>query len=377
MAKLHDHVEYVKLVKDIVEQAKASGHKVKEEATKLELLAPFFTMLGYDLADPKECVPEYAAQFGTEQFPTKVDWVFCREGCPLFMVEAKALHEPLQPAWMQLYDYFSEQPNVKVGILTNGAEWRFYTDLNSPNALDTDPFARWDIYSDEPAPIEVFKLLKKPNFDAETIRELARKTRRDQQVMNDEVKRLLAPSEEFIKLAIKKETIEPHRAGVNIVEYWRPFVASALTQWARRTPAAAGPASPTVSHPSKDATNGDDGGGTVAPTPEEQAAFAAVQQVLGGEPIGCEALASYFTIHLPEKTTWIFTRLKLRQHHRTVSVPLPPERTTELAGGRPVTPHHDGWTVVSIGAGADLVSLGDLFRAAHAHVRKEKLGQGA
>ena len=145
MAKLHDHVEYVKLVKDVVDEAKANGKKLNEEATKNYLLAPFFTMLGYDSADPKECVHECAAQFGTEHFSTRVDWVFCREGSSLFMVEAKALGEPLQPAWTQLFGYFAEQPALKVGILTNGAEWRFYTDVNRPNVMDHEPFARWDI----------------------------------------------------------------------------------------------------------------------------------------------------------------------------------------------------------------------------------------
>jgi hypothetical protein len=286
------------------------------------------------------------------------------------MVEAKALGEPLQPAWTQLFGYFAEQPALKVGILTNGAEWRFYTDVNSPNVMDHEPFARWDIYSDEPAPSDVLNLLKKAKFDAETIQEFAKKTQKELTLMFDEVSSLLAPSEEFIKLAIKKETIEPHSAGSHIVAHWKPIVAKALSKWA-----AAGPASLGVSDPPNDEK--DEGGGHVEPTQDELTAFGAVKKALGtAELIGGEALASYFKIHLPEKPTWVFTRLQLRQTHPTVWVPLPPETTNALAGGRHVT-QNGGWSIVSIDAGTDLVSLGGLFRAAYEHVRKVKLGHGA
>jgi hypothetical protein len=57
-------------------------------------------------------------------------------------------------------------------------------------------------------------------------------------------------------------------------------------------------------------------------------------------------------------------------------VPLPPETTNALAGGRHVT-QNGGWSIVSIAAGTDLVSLGGLFSAAYEHVKKVKLGHGA
>lgn len=50
----------------------------------------------------------------------------------------------------QLFDYFGKAPSVKLGILTNGAQWRFFTDLSDANVMDKEPFAKWDIFSDEP-----------------------------------------------------------------------------------------------------------------------------------------------------------------------------------------------------------------------------------
>src|SRR5262249_52764892 len=35
-----------------------------EQATKQSLVGPLFTILGYDLTDPRECIPEYRVDFG-------------------------------------------------------------------------------------------------------------------------------------------------------------------------------------------------------------------------------------------------------------------------------------------------------------------------
>ena len=37
---------------------------------------PFFTMLGYDLTDPRECLPEYKADFGKDRSTKPIDWGF-------------------------------------------------------------------------------------------------------------------------------------------------------------------------------------------------------------------------------------------------------------------------------------------------------------
>jgi hypothetical protein len=49
MAELRELIEqYVKRVKDLAEIVKGN-----EQATKQSLIGPFFTMLGYDLTDPR------------------------------------------------------------------------------------------------------------------------------------------------------------------------------------------------------------------------------------------------------------------------------------------------------------------------------------
>ena len=46
--------QYVKRVQDLADHVRGN-----EQATKQSLVGPLFTLLGYDLTDPRECVPEY------------------------------------------------------------------------------------------------------------------------------------------------------------------------------------------------------------------------------------------------------------------------------------------------------------------------------
>ena len=146
MANFREQIDaYVKRVKDLADHVKGN-----EQATKQSLIGPFFTMLGYDLTDPRECVPEYKVDFGKERSSKPIDWAFLHNGTLAFFVEAKEVSRKLAGFDEQLADYFAKDQNVKLGILTNGAQWRFFTDVVNTNVMDKEPFARWDVFSDEP-----------------------------------------------------------------------------------------------------------------------------------------------------------------------------------------------------------------------------------
>ena len=63
-----------------------------EEATKMALIVPFLSALGYDVHDPSEVIPEYIADFAIKkagQFE-KVDYALAINGSIVMFVEAKA-----------------------------------------------------------------------------------------------------------------------------------------------------------------------------------------------------------------------------------------------------------------------------------------------
>ncbi len=68
MSNLRESVEaFVKRVKELAEHVRGN-----EQATRQSLIDPFFTMLGYDLTDPRECVPALCANVREKVRPPEI-----------------------------------------------------------------------------------------------------------------------------------------------------------------------------------------------------------------------------------------------------------------------------------------------------------------
>lgn len=356
MATLREQVEgYVRRVRELSDHVKGN-----EQATKQSLIGPFFSMLGYDLTDPRECIPEYKADFGRDRSTKPIDWAFLQNGAFAFFVEAKEVGKRLAGFDEQLADYFAKDPNVKLGILTNGAQWRFFTDVVNANVMDKEPFAKWDIIADEPAPMDVITLLQKQSFNPELIRAYAQR-QRAQSLLVGELNRLLEPAYEFAKLAVAN--IETRNLTQQVVEGWKPIVASALDEWARQRmlTAALEPQRASADEPSK-----------IVTTEEELEAFGVISKLLGPEmPIEYEDTVSYFKIHVAGKRTRVAARLQLDRKQPSVWVPLATEKVQPLAGSRSVSAVA-GWTIVAIDGVAELPQLYELLKAAYVAVVGER-----
>lgn len=118
-----------------------------EEATKNALIMPFISALGYDVFNPDEVVPEFTADVGTKK-GEKVDYAIMRKGdslSPAILVECKKVTVDLSTEELrkeqrsQLYRYFSVT-TARIGILTNGLSYFFYSDIDEPNKMDENAF---------------------------------------------------------------------------------------------------------------------------------------------------------------------------------------------------------------------------------------------
>jgi predicted type IV restriction endonuclease len=365
MSNLREMVDnYVKRVKDLAEHVRGN-----EQATKQSLIGPFFTMLGYDLTDPRECIPEYKADFGRDRSTKPIDWAFLNNGTFAFFVEAKEVGKKLAGYDEQLADYFAKDPNVKLGILTSGAQWRFFTDVVNPNVMDKEPFAKWDILADEQPPHDVITLLQKTQFNAELIRAYAQRQRAQNLIVN-ELARLLEPAPEFTKLAITQ--LETRNLTQQVVESWKTIVANALNEWARQRMLTAALTTPQVA-PVELKTEA----GKIETTEEELAAFATIASILGSDcPIAYEDSVAYFKIHMVERRTWVIARLLLDRRIPQVWVPIPIEIAKPLVGERTITTT-GGWSAVTLESAADLSNLGALFFEAYSSIKRQKLSGDA
>jgi hypothetical protein len=139
--------------------------------------------------------------------------------------------------------YFGKQPGangVKLGILTNGAQWQFFTDLRNENAMDVEPFFSWDVLKGDPAQVvELLTILQKSKFTPQLVKTFAER-KHHQAVLVDVVGRLLKPSPEFVNLAIGSainesgDTLVSGKVTEKVIEQWKPILADAIHEWAKQ-----------------------------------------------------------------------------------------------------------------------------------------------
>ncbi|WP_166844294.1 type I restriction endonuclease [Isoptericola sp. BMS4] len=140
-----------------------------EEATKNAFVMPFISLvLGYDVFNPNEVVPEFTADVGTKK-GEKIDYAIVRDGEVQILVEAKAVGAPLTLNHAsQLFRYFATT-NARIALLTNGQHYYFYTDLDRSNRMDDKPFLQLDLLDIDESLVPEIEKLTKESFDLDSV----------------------------------------------------------------------------------------------------------------------------------------------------------------------------------------------------------------
>lgn len=220
---------------DFVDQLKQFSKKVEtikdnlltEEATKMSIIVPFFAMLGYDVFNPSEFVPEFSADVGIKK-GEKVDYAIVQNGEPIILIEAKWCGEKLEKHDSQLFRYFSTTP-AKFAILTNGIIYKFYTDLDAPNKMDSTPFLEIDILNIKESQVGELKKFNKSNFNPEEVFSTASELKYENEFKNIFASELQNPSDNFTKFFLSRAY-----SGVktqNIIDTFKPILQKSLNNY--------------------------------------------------------------------------------------------------------------------------------------------------
>ena len=134
--RIASHAEHVKKVAHIC---------TTEETTKQALILPLLDILGFSAFDPNKVRAEYQADFPGAKSGERVDYALFCNGAPVMFIEAKSYTENLSNHCPQLSRYFNATPEVAICAITNGREWRFFTDLSNKNIMDSEPFLTVDV----------------------------------------------------------------------------------------------------------------------------------------------------------------------------------------------------------------------------------------
>ena len=217
---------------DFIDQLKQFGKRVAslkdsiqtEEATKTSLIMPFFSLLGYDVFNPDEFIPEFTADVGIKK-GEKVDYAVLQDGKPVILVEAKWIGEKLDKHDSQLFRYFATC-NAKFAILTNGQYYRFYTDLDEPNKMDETPFLDVDLLNLKEAQISELKKFCKENFNEAEIFDSASELKYTYEFRKKFSNELQSPSDDLVRFFLN--SVYDGMKTANVIDHFRPVLKKAL-----------------------------------------------------------------------------------------------------------------------------------------------------
>ncbi|WP_345751465.1 type I restriction endonuclease [Microbacterium rhizophilus] len=198
-----------------------------EEATKTAFIMPFISsVLGYDVFDPLEVVPEFTADVGIKR-GEKIDYAIMRDGEVQLLVECKLSSLKIEHA-SQLYRYFAVT-NARIAVLTNGEVYHFYTDLDAPNRMDSKPFLVLDLADLDESLVPELKKLTKENFDLDSIVSAAEELKYVGAIKRALAEDFKAPTPEWSKYLTSKVYDGSYTQKVR--DQFGPLVQKALKQY--------------------------------------------------------------------------------------------------------------------------------------------------
>lgn len=304
-------------IKQIAERITNLKDKIQtEEATKNAFIMPFLKALGYDVFNPLEVVPEYVTDIGTKK-GEKIDYAIFKDGEPAILVECKHWGQNLNLHDGQLLRYFHVS-KAKFGILTNGIEYRFYSDLEVPNKMDEKPFLCFKITEIKDEQLEELKKFHKSNFDINNIIGTASELKYTNELRALIQNELSNPSPEFVKYFAKQ--VHSSSVTTKVIEQFTNLIKKSAQQYVsdlitERLNAALAKESKTENDPSKQSKKLSEEERKVVTTEEELEAFMIVKSILrqkiDSKRIHHRDSQSYFVIMLDDNNRKSICRLYL------------------------------------------------------------------
>ncbi len=200
-------------------------HLQTEEATKMALVVPFIAALGYDVYDPIEVVPEFTTDVGIKK-GEKVDYAIFKDGVPIILFECKKVGVNLEKvSASQLYRYFSVS-KARVGVVTDGVVYRFFSDFEAENKMDERPFLEIDIRAIDDFAVTQLKRFAKSAFDLDDLLGAAEQLKYSKAMRDYLENELQSPSDDLVRLIASQ--VYEGRFGKRVVDKFRPIVRSAF-----------------------------------------------------------------------------------------------------------------------------------------------------
>lgn len=197
-----------------------------EEATKTAFIMPMIAALGYDVFNPFEVIPELDCDL-IKKKGEKIDYAIMKDESPILLIECKHCKQDLNLHDTQLQKYFVAS-KARFGVLTNGIEYRFYTDLEKINIMDEKPFLVVSMLDLSDADIEQLKKFHKSYYNEEDVLSTANElkyTTEIKSILNNE---FASPTAEFVRF-FARQTYTSGQITSKVIDMFTPLVKKSIS----------------------------------------------------------------------------------------------------------------------------------------------------
>lgn len=208
------------------------GACANEESTRLYLVLPLLTALGYDVSNPYEVYPGHVV--ANEAGRHEVDFALLRSGEPVLAVEVLPCGTGLANGAGRLARYFDACPSVKLALLTDGIVFALFVDSLEAGRMDAEPFLTFDMETIAHAglPDEVLEpmlAVTKLHFEPAMIAEAAHVMLVKKRLRGVFLAEAKAPSDALCRFALEHAGFATIAQSA-IERYYRPLVHAAFEE---------------------------------------------------------------------------------------------------------------------------------------------------
>lgn len=190
-----------------------------EEGTKNAFIMPMITALGYDIFNPFEVVPEMDCDLTRRG--DKIDYAIMKDNLPILLIECKHCLQKLDLHSTQLSKYYAAS-NARFGVLTNGIEYRFYTDLDKKNIMDEKPFLVVNMLDLSDVDIEQMKKFHKSYYNEIEILDTAQEQQIYIQIKDILLKNFQSPGDEFTRYFVR--CLNYGKSNQKLIDQYKPII---------------------------------------------------------------------------------------------------------------------------------------------------------
>ncbi|MGO9620238.1 MAG: DUF4268 domain-containing protein [Desulfobaccales bacterium] len=217
------------------------GNVATEEATKTSMVMPFLQVMGYDVFDPMEVIPEFKAELKKGE---KVDFaIFIKDKDPKIIIEVKSVRTNLEPkAKDQLVGYFYSVTRAEFAIITNGIQYQFYSEsIDKNKILDANPFLIVNIVpSISDQEIAELHRFHKSSYNFDNIIAIAKRLKFEGELKRYFRQQFKNPDDSFIKFLIQNTSFSDQHGGGGhriitkaTLAYFKPIIHSTFKDYVK------------------------------------------------------------------------------------------------------------------------------------------------